>query len=90
MKKIIMTMIVCLYTSVVFAGGPTLGEFLGQELDALTSTESLLEKSEMEKETNWILTRIRTRIRPKIGLSIPFLAKLEIKPFVELYFDRAK
>lgn len=38
----------------------------------------------------WSLNRIRVRVKPTIGLEIPWLASFEIRPMVELYWTKKK
>ena len=35
----------------------------------------------------WELSKIRVRMRSKFGLEVPYLAKLEIKPFIEFHYS---
>ncbi len=40
------------------------------------------------QEVDYVMSKIRLRLRGKVGLEVPFLAKLEIKPFIEFHFTK--
>ena len=52
------------------------------------SREALHSIENISVGPNWYLGKIRLRTRAKIGLEVPFLAKLEVVPFVEFHFKR--
>ena len=51
-----------------------------------TSTEILEEVNFIKTSPQWSFNKIRIRTRGKIGLEVPYFAKLEIKPFIEFHF----
>jgi hypothetical protein len=37
--------------------------------------------------SSWIFSRFRVRLRSKIALEVPYLSKLEMRPFIEFHFS---
>jgi hypothetical protein len=76
----------------------TLDEFSEKVRDEIAELENRVESSsntysrdnDNGSKTSWFLKTFRVRIRPKLSVGIPGIAKSKIQPEVELYFTRTK
>ena len=41
-----------------------------------------------DSSESWSFTRFRVRLRSKIALELPYLSKLEMRPFIEFHFSK--
>lgn len=85
MKKYIAVILISLSTWSAFgATTPSLNEFFENEL---YEVQELMNQAQSTPD-NYVykLSKIRFRVRGKAGLEVPFLAKLEIRPFIEFHF----
>ena len=51
------------------------------------SLEILEEIEGEESSGDWAFTRFRVRLRSKMALEVPYLSKLEVKPFIEFHYS---
>ncbi len=57
--------------------------WLEKEIESFSTQERVFEKT----LGSWSLDKVIFRVRPLVGVEVPFLASLEIKPFIEFYWD---
>ena len=60
----------------------TLNEYIAEQIEQFENIETTNEQS-----SNWYLSKIRVRVKAKGAVEVPFLGKLEVKPYVELHFE---
>ena len=82
MKSLILVTCLSFFTIRVNAG--ELDRFFEREVEQLSSN---LEAAEFANEYAYVLSKMRLRLRGKAALEVPFLAKLEVKPFIEFHFQ---
>ena len=56
--------------------------------EVLDQTLPMMEGDYFEdsNDSTLVLNRVRLRMRGKVGLAVPFLAKFEVSPYIELFF----
>ena len=59
----------------------TLQEYISEQIEQFESIER-----DSNQEDSWQLSKIRIRVKAKGGVEVPFLAKFEIKPYIELHY----
>ena len=86
MKKIL-GIILFLITFNVYAEKVSYNQWLEQEIESFgTNEESFMQ----DYSSSWDLHKIKLRIRPLVGVEVPYLASFEIKPFVEFHWTAKK
>ena len=86
MKKIL-GIILFLITFNVYAEKVSYNQWLEQEIESFgTNEESFMQ----DYNSSWDLHKIKLRIRPLVGVEVPYLASFEIKPFVEFHWTAKK
>ena len=71
----------------VYAEKVSYNEWLEQEIESFgTNEESFMQ----DYNSSWDLHKIKLRIRPLVGVEVPYLASFEIKPFVEFHWTAKK
>jgi len=63
-------------------------EMLGQLNEVGEMVENL--QQDDASIASWQMSKIRLRMRAKVGLQVPWLAKLELKPMLELHYVPVK
>jgi hypothetical protein len=86
MKHLVKSILFCtLFSFSSFANSIPETTNMSEELrDLAAPIESIFN----ETLASWKMHRVRVRTRLEFGIEIPLLAKLKIKPEVELYFDK--
>lgn len=88
--KILMMMIVLisLGQNVSASEKPTLGEWIKSEVDSQVVEANATPEAEASMtEEGWYFNLLRVRLRAVVGFDL--LAKLEVKPYIELHFARS-
>ena len=86
MKKIF-GIILFLIAFNVYAEKVSYNQWLEQEIESFgTNEESFMQ----DYNSSWDLHKIKLRIRPLVGVEVPYLASFEIKPFVEFHWTAKK
>ena len=71
----------------VYAEKVSYNQWLEQEIESFgTNEESFMQ----DYNSSWDLHKIKLRIRPLVGVEVPYLASFEIKPFVEFHWTAKK
>tara|TARA_Y100001954_G_scaffold52647_1_gene56042 strand:+ start:7865 stop:8131 length:267 start_codon:yes stop_codon:yes gene_type:complete len=71
----------------VYAEKVSYNQWLEQEIESFgTNEESFMQ----DYNSFWDLHKIKLRIRPLVGVEVPYLASFEIKPFVEFHWTAKK
>ena len=71
----------------VYAEKVSYNQWLEQEIESFgTNEESFMQ----DYSSYWDLHKIKLRIRPLVGVEVPYLASFEIKPFVEFHWTAKK
>ena len=71
----------------VYAEKVSYNQWLEQEIESFgTNEESFMQNY----NSSWDLHKIKLRIRPLVGVEVPYLASFEIKPFVEFHWTAKK
>ena len=71
----------------VYAEKISYNQWLEQEIESFgTNEESFMQ----DYNSSWDLHKIKLRIRPLVGVEVPYLASFEIKPFVEFHWTAKK
>ena len=71
----------------VYAEKVSYNQWLEQEIESFgTNEESFMQ----DYSSSWDLHKIKLRIRPLVGVEVPYLASFEIKPFVEFHWTAKK
>ena len=71
----------------VYAEKISYNQWLEQEIESFgTNEESFMQ----DYSSSWDLHKIKLRIRPLVGVEVPYLASFEIKPFVEFHWTAKK
>ncbi len=65
----------------------TYSQWLDKEIKAFSVQDRVFEQ---HQNSFWSLKKVKLRIRPLIGIEVPYLASLEIKPFVEFHWKAEK
>ena len=71
----------------VYAEKVSYNQWLEQEIESFgTNEESFMQ----DYSSYWDLHKIKLRVRPLVGVEVPYLASFEIKPFVEFHWTAKK
>tara|TARA_Y100000590_G_scaffold406678_1_gene496242 strand:- start:220 stop:480 length:261 start_codon:yes stop_codon:yes gene_type:complete len=65
----------------------TYDQWLDKEIKAFSVQDRVFEE---HQSSSWSLKKVKLRIRPLIAVEVPYLASLEIKPFVEFHWKAKK
>ncbi|MDC0253809.1 hypothetical protein OAK75_02855 [Bacteriovoracales bacterium] len=65
----------------------TYNQWLDNEIESFSTQDKVFEQ---DLNSSWSLKKVKLRIRPLIGVEVPYLASLEIKPFVEFHWKAKK
>jgi len=89
MKTFLTIILLTLFSTSVLSNDVTYVENIEQDL---LSISSAIDETQRENyvEKTWNLSRVRVRVRVKGGLDIAGLTKFEVKPWVELFYDKKK
>ena len=71
----------------VYAEKVSYNQWLEQEIESFGTNE---EPFMQDYNSSWDLHKIKLRIRPLVGVEVPYLASFEIKPFVEFHWTAKK
>ena len=87
MKKLLPIMFLLLSLN-AFSQNISYENWIEQEISAFHDDNEYEEVNLMKKApVHWDLDKIRLRVRPLIGVEVPFLASFEIKPFIEFHWQ---
>ena len=81
MKKLI-GLILILSFSEISTKEISFNDWIEQEIEFFNGEERILTKN----AGAWTLDKVRLRVRPLLGVDVPYLASLEIKPFIEFHW----
>ena len=71
----------------VYAEKVSYNQWLEQEIESFGTNEGSFMQ---DYNSSWDLHKIKLRIRPLVGVEVPYLASFEIKPFVEFHWTAKK
>lgn len=90
MSKLIKMIFVCVLVSIGYApawANPTLAEYVEKEISSFDLAFEALD-SDSQVTDDYFLRRFWLRLRPKVGLTVPELAALEIIPEIEMLWEK--
>ena len=85
MKKLIGLILILSYVD-ISAKETSFNDWIEQEIESFNGEERIL----TQNSRTWTLDKVRIRVRPLLGVEIPYLASLEIKPFIEFHWKNSK
>jgi hypothetical protein len=85
MKKLIGLILILSYSE-ISTKEISFNNWIEQEIESFNGEERILTKN----SGTWTLDKVRLRVRPLLGIEVPYLASLEIKPFIEFHWKNSK